>query len=96
MTDTDRIAEHRAQVPVLYRLLYGRCMAGKASPRDAIKMQCLECMGYVRAEVENCDTCTCPLYRYRPYRIPSGRCVGEVSERQSTNSDNSGKSLDKG
>lgn len=55
-------------MPKLYRKLYDRVMAGKASPRDAIKMQCLECWAYVRAETQACDNYACPLHAYRPYQ----------------------------
>ncbi len=67
-TDAERIEKKRRAVPVKYRKLFDRCMAGKASPRDAIKMQCLECWGYDRTETEACDIVTCPLYHHRPYQ----------------------------
>lgn len=67
-TPEQRIAQRRADMPELYRKQYDRCMTGKASPRDAIKMQCLECWGYVRAETAACDNTACPLYLYRPYQ----------------------------
>lgn len=53
-------------VPIKYRKLYGRTQTGKASPRQAIKMQCVECTGYVRKEVTMCTDTQCPLYKYRP------------------------------
>jgi len=85
MDSTERIKQRRADMPLLYRKLYDRCMAGKASPRDAIKMQCLECWAYVMPETANCDNCACPLFRYRPYQSSPGRRMGEVSVAEGTN-----------
>lgn len=70
LSSSKRIAERRSDMPRQYRKLYDRCMAGKASPRDAIKMHCLECWGWVKGETEKCDNYACPLYRYRPYQSP--------------------------
>jgi len=88
MDSAERIAQRRVEIPSKYRKLYDRCMAGTASRRDAIKMQCLECWAYVRTETATCDNCACPLYRYRPYRRPSSARIGEMGERQSTNGQN--------
>jgi hypothetical protein len=65
-TPQERIAKRRADMPKKYRQLYDRCMSGEASPREAIKMQCLECWMWVRAETETCDNYPCPLYHYNP------------------------------
>ncbi len=54
-------------VPESLRKLYGRCLLGIVSPRQAIKMQCLECVSYVREEVELCTDKGCPLYAFRPH-----------------------------
>ena len=67
-TRQERIAKRRADMPKQYRKLYDRVIAGKTSPRDAIKMQCLECYGWVRSETAKCDNYACPLYCYRPYQ----------------------------
>lgn len=74
LSTAERVAKHRADMPELYRKMFDRCTSGKASPREAIKMQCLECWGYVRAETTACDNCACPLFAYRPYQTaPDGR-----------------------
>lgn len=57
-----------ASVPRLYRKIVQQAIRGSASPRAAIKAQCLECVGYVRTEVILCPSLTCPLYMYRPYK----------------------------
>ena len=64
----EQIAQRRADMPKQYRKLYDRVVAGKASPRDAIKMQCLECFGWVKIEMVRCDSCACPLFGHRPYQ----------------------------
>ena len=56
------------EMPESYKKNYLATVSGKASPRNAIKAFCIECMGYVRGEVTNCDTIDCPLNLYRPYR----------------------------
>ena len=72
----ERIATRRARMPKRYRVLYDRCTSGKASPRQAIRMQCLECYGWVQTETAQCDNVCCPLFRYRPYQKRA-----QVSER---------------
>ena len=58
----------RANIPVKCRKNYERAVSGKASPRQAIKAQCLECVQYDRTEVTNCSDTGCPLYQYRPFK----------------------------
>ena len=41
---------------------------GEASPRAAIKAFCLQCVGYKREDVTNCQAAACPLHFYRPYQ----------------------------
>ena len=65
---TVRIAKRRADMPRKYRKLYDKVMAGKTSPRDAIKMQCLECYGWVQTETKKCDNYACSLFYHRPYQ----------------------------
>ncbi len=63
-----KLQEHRAAMPSKYRKLFDRVTSGGASPREAIKLNCLECCGYVRSEVERCSGYTCAFYAYRPYQ----------------------------
>ncbi len=62
------ITKKADNMPAIYRKNYLAVVSGKASPRNAIKAFCIECMGYVRSEVSGCDTIDCPLNLYRPYR----------------------------
>ena len=57
-----------AEMPSSYRPLYLKAVLGKASPRNAIKAQCLECIGWERREVAACTAEACPLWAYRPYQ----------------------------
>jgi hypothetical protein len=52
----------------LHRGLIQRCWAGKASPREAIKAQCNDCVGEDRQAVAECGDRCCPLWRHRPYQ----------------------------
>jgi hypothetical protein len=54
------------EVPEKWQKLYQKCLSGKASPRQCIKMFCGECMGYDRTEVAACEDEGCPLYSKRP------------------------------
>ena len=65
------ITDKADKMPRIYRNCYLSTVSGKATPRNAIKAFCIECMGYVRSEVTNCDTIDCPLNLYRPYRKAS-------------------------
>ncbi len=55
-------------MPEIYKKNYLATVAGTASPRNAIKAFCIECMCYVRSEVTKCSTIECPLNLFRPYR----------------------------
>lgn len=67
MDNNIRITQHRAGVPRQYQRVYDIAMTGR-SLRAAISSQCIECMGYVFAEVRQCCSPQCPLYPYRPLR----------------------------
>ena len=66
---TEKIAKRRADMPKKYRGLYDRVVNGKASPRQAIKSFCLECVGWLKGEVRLCNGVACPLYNFRPYQV---------------------------
>ena len=42
--------------------------SGSASPRKAIKAQCLVCVGYDRTAIRDCTGYSCPLWAYRPFQ----------------------------
>ena len=67
MTKAQQAAVDRA--PVSCRALMSRVYIGNASPRQAIKAKCQECMGYtdVAEAIRECTSPTCPLFAYRPY-----------------------------
>lgn len=45
-----------------------RAFSGVASPREAIKAQCLACTGCDRETIKNCTGYSCPLWTYRPFQ----------------------------
>ena len=64
-----------AEMPVHCRKTYLRAVGGK-SIRAAVTAQCLECMGWDRAEVTRCSSPACSLFSYRPYQ---GKTKKEVA-----------------
>lgn len=52
-------------VPVLYR---GTAAAAVRSRAAAVKLFCLECVGYLREDVRACTAHACALWRWRPYQ----------------------------
>lgn len=61
-------AKHLNSVLPLYKPAVQKAFDGTASPRGAIKANCLQCVGYVRDYVRTCRIFECPLYEYRPYQ----------------------------
>jgi hypothetical protein len=68
MATTRTIISKANEIPKKYRTNYISSIGGTASPREAIKAFCLECMGYNAAEIKRCETIHCPLNLYRPYQ----------------------------
>lgn len=79
------IAKRRADMPRSYRATYDKAVSGK-SLRAAVNAQCLECVGWQRAEVRLCTCFACPLWAIRPYQaiLQDGRNEG-VCAVESTN-----------
>jgi hypothetical protein len=65
---TPEAKQRLAECPTMYRPILDRTYNAKSSPRGAIKAFCLQCTGYVRADVANCTALACPLHPYRPYQ----------------------------
>jgi hypothetical protein len=69
-TDVDALVAH---VPEQRRPLYRRALEGTASPRQAIKVKCFECCGWIRSEggedrIGDCRVPACPLWALRPFQ----------------------------
>lgn len=67
-TRDDITAQRVAEAGQLYRTIMLKAYSGEASPRSAIKAQCLICVGYDRAAITACTGYSCPLWSYRPYQ----------------------------
>lgn len=52
--------------------VFRRVYAGRASPRQAIKAQCLQCCAYSEPAIRDCTAPACPLWPFRPYRRGKG------------------------
>jgi hypothetical protein len=74
MTREERVSKMIAAAPERTHGILRRAFDDVASPRDAIKAQCLACVGYDRQEVAKCTGYTCPLWGYRPYK-PDAVCT---------------------
>jgi hypothetical protein len=68
MTRDERIAKFLAEAPEAAKGTLREAFSGSASPRKAIKAQCLTCMGYDRGSIKNCTGWSCPLWKYRPFQ----------------------------
>ena len=72
-TDAQRqqMMDWRRQIPgkhnESYRRTYDKAMSGK-SLRAATRSKCLDCMGWDKKEVRNCDILSCSLWPHRPYQ----------------------------
>lgn len=64
-----RLETIKGAAPSLGRL-FQRALAGKCSPRQAIKAQCLDCQGLDREGVCTCGDHCCPLWHFRPFQSP--------------------------
>ena len=63
-----RVDRKLNEMPPKYRKSFCRAVDGLASPRDAIKSFCLECIGWETGEISRCTCYACPLWAYRPVR----------------------------
>jgi hypothetical protein len=61
--------------PPTYRPLLLEAWSGTLGPRAAIRVKCLECVGWVRAEIPACTADGCPLWAYRP-----GQSLGDFAQ----------------
>ena len=61
------MAQNRPRWVALFRRVYN----GLATPRQAIKAQCLDCVGCEQAAIRECADSACPLRRFRPFQVPT-------------------------
>lgn len=62
-----KIHERLEGIPRKFRPVYLRAASGQGY-KAAVHAQCLECCGWIAAEVTNCSALCCPLWACRPYR----------------------------
>lgn len=80
-----RIEKKRRHVPDSILPLFDRVVSGGNSRADAIKLQCLECNGYLYSETRKCDSVSCPLYHFNPFNHPESPENEPISDAESTN-----------
>lgn len=56
--------------------LFQRVFLGMASPREAIKAQCLHCCWMDEVGIRDCTATSCPLWSFRPYLGHSAKRMG--------------------
>ena len=70
----EKIAAKRAgrlaATPTSFKKLFVAAWAGKCSPRQAIRAQCAECVGFDRLAITQCTCYACPLWAFRPFQTP--------------------------
>lgn len=65
----DEVVKKRvAEAGQLYRVTMLKAYEGDCSPRQAIKAQCLSCVGFDRQSITHCTGYSCPLWAFRPYQ----------------------------
>lgn len=54
----------------MFRGIVRRAYEGIASPRQAIKAKCIQCVCFddVVNQIRDCNSTGCPLWQYRPYQ----------------------------
>jgi hypothetical protein len=73
-----------ATAPVSAQRILARAIAGTASPRQAIKAMCLECIGFDRKGITECTGYSCPLWCYRPFQPEQDDHDAEVAQKPAT------------
>ena len=63
----ETIKERFKDIPLSKQRIYISALKGK-SVTVAVKVHCLECVGWDKEEVQKCTSPACPLFLYRPYR----------------------------
>lgn len=69
------------------RKMFEKCYAKTASPRMAIKTMCYECSGADVANAKACNSVTCPLWEYNPYRLEAEEGHSSPSEKEEGDDD---------
>jgi len=64
-----------------YKNYEGKLIAKKLSPIKAIRIHCLECLGWSSDEVGRCSLKTCPLYPFRKGHDPGRKRKYSEKER---------------
>lgn len=80
MTREERIQKVISEAPESTQNTLSRAFSGSASPRAAIKAQCLTCAGFDRETIRNCTGFSCPLWMYRPFTNQSRTDVVSTEE----------------
>lgn len=66
----ERVRKQAEGIPGKFRGVYLAASDGNASPRQAIKAKCQECVGWedVSERIGRCSAYSCSLWAYRPFQ----------------------------
>lgn len=56
------------QVPESYKRIVAKCFAGKGTPKELMKANCMICIGFERKEVAACTAQLCVFHTSRPWK----------------------------
>lgn len=71
MTPKEIREKELRSTPDSARGIVDRALHHTASPREAIKARCLQCLNFDRKGITNCQSFNCALWHYRPFQTPS-------------------------
>lgn len=67
--EANKIEQYVQQcVPVKHQIATRRALLGQMGKALALKIKCLQCVGYQREEIKLCTVITCALHPVRPYQ----------------------------
>ena len=69
-------------IPESFKKAIALRKSGKLTPMKAIRLLCVDCSGYVVADVRDCVIPDCPLYDYRLGRNPKRKGLGTKNPTQ--------------
>ena len=64
-----KVEKRLAEMPLSAQAVYMKAVTGTASPRQAIRSHCLECVCWDRQAIRECTGWACPLWSYRPFQV---------------------------
>ena len=64
------------EAPEMFREMQKRALSGIGGRSNAVKVNCLQCSGWKKAEVSECQVKDCAMWHWRPYQRKQGKNDG--------------------